>query len=223
MNVIPWRIRKAVSDRFPLFYHLAANLVRKRAGAAYWDQNLADSWGVDDRRWPTKIEIISQRARPDGALLDIACGNGSMLRGLRQQGFARLAGLEISHYAVARLRDEGFTMIQGVLPEIAAADDSYDTVIASQVLEHIIRRDRFAREIARILKPGGEAFFFVPNDCLGPIDEPEHVIKYRRATFEAFLARHFDVLSIEIIKDANYSMSILMGQVRNRAKRDSLQ
>ena len=30
-------------------------------------------------------------------------------------------------------------------------------------------------------------------------------------------------MSIEIIKDANYSMSILMGHVRNRAKRDSRQ
>ncbi len=223
MNIIPWRIRRSISDHFPLVYHLAANLVRKRAGAEYWDRNLAEDWGVDDRRWPTKIELISQRTPPDSEVLDIACGNGSMLRGLRERGFTRLSGLEISHYAVQRLRDEGFSMIQGVLPEIAAADDRYDTVIASQVLEHIIRRDRFAREIARILKPRGEAFIFVPNDCLGPIDEPEHVIKYRRATFEAFLARHFEVLSIEIIKDANYSMSILMGHVRNRAKRDSRQ
>lgn len=218
MNIIPWRIREAVSERFPLFYHLAASLVRKRTGEDYWDKNLADGWGVDDRRWPTKIEIIAQRTDPDAAILDIACGNGSMLRGLRECGFKNLAGLEISGYAVTRLRAEGFTMFQGVLPRMPIPDNRFATVIASQVLEHIIRRDRFAAEVVRVLRPGGEAFFFVPNDCLGPIDEPEHVIKYKRATFGEFLSRHFDVISIEVIKDVRYPMSILLGHVRNRAK-----
>ena len=219
MNIIPWRIRAAISNRFPLAYHFAANLIRKRAGENYWDKNLADGWGIDDRRWPTKLGIIAQRTKSDSAILDIACGNGSMLRGLRESGFNTLSGLEISRYAVKRLSEEGFTMFQGVLPDIPILDDSFDTVIASQVLEHIIRRTRFAAEIARILKPGGEAFFFVPNDCLGPIDEPEHVIKYNHKTFEEFLTQHFDIVSIEVIKDANYAMSILMGHVRNRVKR----
>ncbi len=68
----------------------------------------------------------------------------------------------------------------------------------------MIRRNRFAREIARILRPGGSAFIFVPNDCLGPIDEPEHVIKYDESSFSVFCGRHFEIVSIEIIKDANY-------------------
>ena len=50
-----------------------------------------------------------------------------------------------------------------------------------------------------------------------------HVIKYQRTTFEDFRECHFDVLSIEIIKDVGYRMSILMGQVRNRAKGDGAQ
>lgn len=220
MSILPWRVREAISNKFPLFYHLVVNLVRKRAGADYWDKNLAEGWGVDDRRWPTKLEIIVKRANQDSEILDIACGNGSMLRGLRERGFKQLSGLEISRYAVMRLREEGFTMYQGELPKIPIFDNSFDTVIASQVLEHIIRRHRFVTEITRVLKPGGEAFFFVPNDCLGPIDEPEHVIKYNSEKLEVFLGRYFDVVSIEVFKDANYAISILMAQVRNRAKRE---
>ncbi len=55
---------------------------------------------------------------------------------------------------------------------------------------------------------------FVPNNCLGPIDEPEHVIKYNEDTFRSFLGRHFEIVSIEKIRDANYSMSILFAHVR---------
>ena len=114
-------------------------------------------------------------------------------------------------------------MYQGNLPRLPPHDSTYDAIIVSQVLEHIIRRDLFTREISRNLKPDGEVFFFVPNDCLGPIDEIEHIIKYYVNTFEGFLRRHFDVASIEVIKVANFSMSIPMGQVvRRRGKRLAL-
>ncbi len=214
MNIIPWRVRAAISDHFPLAYHLTANLFRKREGADYWDKNLAEWWEHDVRRWPTKSRIISERCDPAEALIDIACGNGSILRDLRRLGFQNLSGLEISKYAVNRLREEGFTMFEGTLPRIPTQDQSFNTVIASQVLEHIIRRNTFASEISRILKPGGQAFIFVPNDCLGPIDEPEHVIKYNRKTFESFLKGHFDEVSVEIINDSNFAMSVLFGHVR---------
>ena len=217
MNIIPWRVRAAISEHFPLAYHLTSNLFRKREGAEYWDKNLAEWWEHDVRRWPTKSRIISERCDPAGALIDIACGNGSILRDLRRLGFQNISGLEISRYAVNRLREEGFTMFQGTLPRIPAPDQSFDTVIASQVLEHIIRRNTFVSEILRVMKPGGQAFIFVPNDCLGPIDEPEHVIKYNRKTFESFLKRHFEDVSVEIIKDANFAMTVLLGHVRKSA------
>lgn len=212
MNVLPWRVRALISEKCPLLYHLTANILKSRRSESYWDERLAETWHL--RSWPTKNELIAELTSPDQVILDIACGNGSILRDLKARGYQNLQGLEISNYAVNRLRSEGFTMYHGGVPVLQLPDAAFDIVIASQVLEHIIRRHRFAQEIARVLKPGGRAFIFVPNNCLGPIDEPEHVIKYKPDSLRKFLNKHFEVVSLDVIKDANYPMTILFAHVR---------
>ncbi len=217
--LLPWRVRKVISDRFPLVYHLAVNRGLSGNSTAHWDDWLARTW--DARDWPTKVERIRALTDPDDAILDVGCGNGSLLRRLKELGYRDLCGLEHSDYAIARLRDEGIRMVDGRLPDLPVDDASFDVVVASQVLEHVIRRTRFVREIARVLVPGGSAFVFVPDDCLGPIEEPEHVIKYTAASLRAFLARTFDVVSVETMRDANFAMGILFAHVRKRAGRPS--
>ena len=215
MNLVPWRVRKAVSDRYPLIYHLVANAGLSGNSVEHWNAWLRDTW--DAREWPTKVDRIRALTSPDDAILDVGCGTGSILRRLAGLGYRDLNGVELSDYAVARLRDEGITMWAGRLPDIPVGDARFDIVIASQVLEHIIRRGRFTSEIARVLKPGGRAFIFVPDNCLGPIDEPEHVIRYDSATLRRFLAKTFEVLSVESMRDVNFEMSVLFAQVRKAA------
>jgi SAM-dependent methyltransferase len=210
--LLPWRVRKVLCDRFPLAYHLVANAGLGGNGPEHWDAALARTW--DARDWPSKVDRIRTLTRPDDAILDVGCGNGSMLRRLAADGYTTLHGLEISDYAVKRLRAEGITMWQGRLPNLPMPDAQFDVVIASQVLEHIIRRGRFVREIGRVLKPGGSAFIFVPDDCLGPIDEKEHVIRYDRNTLRSFLSATFEVVSVESMRDVNFAMPVLFAHVR---------
>ena len=215
MQFLPWRVRAFASNRMPLVYHLLVNIGTLRRSTKYWDTRLAESWDV--RHWPAKNALIARLTSPDDRILDIACGNGGILKHLASCGYSRLEGLEISRYAVERLRSEGLTMHLGSIPVLPLPDATYDVVIASQVLEHIIRRNRFASEISRVLRVGGRAFIFVPNDCLGPIDEPEHVAIYTAKSLRAFLDRHFAVESIQVIRDPNFSMSVLFACVRKRA------
>lgn len=213
--LLAWRVRKVISDRFPLLYHLAANAGKGGNSPGHWDQRLAETWDDPGRSWPVKNTLVESLASRSNAILDVGCGTGGILRYLHTRDFVNLHGLEVSRYAVERLRAEGIHMHVGHLPDIAITRESFDIVIASQVLEHIIRRDRFAREIARVLKPGGKALIFVPDDCLGPIDEPEHVIKYNRDSLPQFLSRHFEVLSVQSIRDTNHEMPVLFAVARS--------
>ena len=104
-------------------------------------------------------------------------------------------------------------MHSGVLPVIGLPDESIDVSIASQVLEHVIRRRRFLKEIRRVLKPGGRALIFVPDNCLGPISEPEHVVKFDARSLRKLLERYFTVVRMDTIRDPNHPMPVLFAHV----------
>lgn len=212
MALVPWRVKGFLSRHFPLAYHLAVNAGLKGNSAAHWDAMLAESWDDPKRSWPTKNTIIEDLTMRNARIVDIACGNGSILRHLRDRGYTDLHGIEISQLACERLSANGITMHSGRLPRIPLPDDGFDFVIASQVLEHIIRRRLFLSEVIRILRPAGRAFIFVPDNCLGPIDEPEHVIVYTAASLRRFLAGFFRVIHIDSMRDANHEIPILFAR-----------
>lgn len=187
---------------------------------AFWDDWLAKTWDEPRRMWPTKNALIASLTPKSDVVLDIACGSGGILRHLQRLGYSELHGLEHSPYAVKRLAQDGIKMHWGKLPAIALPDESVDTIIASQVLEHVIRRSRFVSEMRRVMRPGARALIFVPDNCLGPIDEPNHVIKYNRKTLRDFLGRYFDIVAIESFRDANHNMPVLFAHVRKHPPND---
>ncbi|MGB8843325.1 MAG: methyltransferase domain-containing protein [Aliidongia sp.] len=195
----------------PLTYHLAFSR-REVHSAAYWDQRLAESWDSPSRHWPEKNRLIESLTSPDQRILDIGCGNGGILRHLQNRGYTGLVGLEHSAYACRRLAGEGINMIQGSLHDLPETEAPFDVVIASQVLEHIIRRDRFIREIKKVLRPEGCVLVFVPNNCLNPLDEPEHVAVYSKPTLTRFLARHFG--EVEVTETMERDAPILFARSR---------
>jgi len=79
------------------------------------------------------------------SIVDIGCGTGSILRHLQQRGFGNLHGLELSEYAVRRLSDQGIAVSKGNLLDMPFPTAIFDAAIASEVLEHIIRRRLFLK------------------------------------------------------------------------------
>jgi len=219
MTVVPWRVKKVLSVRFPLLYHLAVNLGTKGNSPEHWDAWLAKTWDGPGRNWPSLNDLVASLTQPADVILDVGCGTGSMLRSLKKRGYRNLHGMDTSAYAVTRLRAEGMNIHRGELPAIPLPALSYDVVIASFVLEHLLRRRLFLREVVRVLKPAGSAFIFVPDNCLSPLDEPEHVTVYTERSLRRFLERHVQVTSIARVRDIDNPIPILFAQLRKPAPR----
>jgi SAM-dependent methyltransferase len=95
-----------------------------------------------------------RRALPVGGLvLDVGCGDGTLLRALRLEGFA-VAGVEISADLVARSRAGGIDVRQGVAEELPFAAASVDAIVCSVVMPYTDQR-RVIREFARVVRAGG--------------------------------------------------------------------
>ncbi|MBD2091920.1 glycosyltransferase [Microcoleus sp. FACHB-1515] len=77
-----------------------------------------------------------------------------------RQAFAALPNLD---YITADLNDPTVD-IQIDITQIPFADDSFDVIFCSHVLEHVPDDGRAMRELFRVLKPGGWAFLQVPID-----------------------------------------------------------
>jgi SAM-dependent methyltransferase len=214
MNLLPWRVKNFVSERAPLLYHLAANLGRRGNSPEHWDERLAETWDDRGMHWPTKNDLVASLTAASESIVDVGCGNGSILRHLKSRGYRNLHGVEISQYAIRCLRRDGIEMHFGILPSIPLPDNAFDVVIASQVLEHVIRRRRFLSEIWRVLKPGGRGFVFVPDDCLGPISESEHVAKYNARSLRGVLEQQFEVVGVTSMRDVHHAMPILFAEIR---------
>ena len=145
-------------------------------------------------------------------LLDLGCGGGRHAFHALRLG-ARVVAVDAQADEVAQVRatvgamldaseikpDAEAGAVQGDALRLPFADDTFDRVIAAEVLEHIPDDAAAMAELARVLRPGGTMAVTVPR--LGPeavnwalSDEYHnvpggHVRIYRRSTLESRLRR----------------------------------
>jgi 2-polyprenyl-3-methyl-5-hydroxy-6-metoxy-1,4-benzoquinol methylase len=152
----------------------------------YWNQVWDNEGTATWRRYPGCFGRICWAVGHFHDVLELGCGTGILARQLLEFGNT-VTGLDISEVAIAQLPQE----IQGVvatLPSIPLPDRRFDVVVGTEVLEHIDDDRGCVKEAVRVLRPGGRAYFAVPNNCLGPDEEPEHIRKYTPETLETLLS-----------------------------------
>ncbi len=76
-------------------------------------------------------------------------------------------------------------------PLIGLADNSYDFVIAFQVIEHIENDKEFVKEIYRVLKPNGKLIVTTPNKKMSLTRNPWHIREYTISELDNLLMGHF--------------------------------
>ena len=105
---------------------------------------------------------IANWVRPETRVLDLGCGDGTLLRYLAQERAIVGYGVEIDDDGILACVGNGVNVIQGDIERGLSgfADASFDYVILSQTLQAVRNGERVVREMLRV---GREGIVTFPN------------------------------------------------------------
>ena len=174
------------------------------------NESLSKSWAAFSDSYVTGKDV-----------LDFGCGDGALSLFLAKEKHARrILGVDINAPGIERARaslelnpvkdDIQIEFALGATDQLPVEDQSFDTLIAFDCLEHVMSPDKILRDWYRALRPGGRCLveWFPYKGPWGPHMEAlipipwAHVMFGERAMFRAaekiydlpeFVPRHWDL------------------------------
>lgn len=145
----------------------------------YWSTN---GWPSDvpRGRFPAELRaLLARHLNSSSRVLDAGCGDGAKYGVWLARQTGAYVGVDISERAVEAARSRGLsaTVVED-LASLHFPDHSFDAAVCIEVLEHLVSPEAAAKEILRVLKPGGTLVATVPN-----------IVYWRRRLDYAFLGR----------------------------------
>lgn len=156
------------------------------------------------------VNLVQDEDIKDKSILDIGCGYGWCELNFLKRGVRKMCGIEISDEDLKTIKSNitatNAEFKIGSAIKIPYDDQSFETVVAWEVIEHIPENteEKMFEEVSRVLKPGGHFYLSTPyNQFLSNILDPAWwLIKHRHYTknqLTAFGNNHgFEVKQIEV-------------------------
>ena len=115
-------------------------------------------YGFDDR-FQKLVEEIENNSTVNSKILDIGCGEGKIWQLFPGHN---VTGLDISEKNLKKAK-KYLKPVLGKAEELPFMSESFDLVIASEILEHLFRPEQALQEINRVLRQKGKAIITFPN------------------------------------------------------------
>jgi len=152
---------------------------------------------------PERIPFFQAAIGRGKRVLDLGCRSGALTRHFLEGN--EVVGLDVDRAALAKAESLGIeTIVADVEAPLPLEDDSFDAVVAGELLEHLRFPDALVAEVRRVLRPGGVFVGSVPNAFRvksrlrflrgrPPEDDPTHLHMYAPAQIRALLDGFADV------------------------------
>ena len=110
-----------------------------------------------------RLTIMASLVDSKQKILDLGCGTGDLIKLLKIKN-SLVEGVEISRKAAKIGQRRGYKItIADLHKKFPYKNNSFDTITAGEIIEHIYDTDFFLEEIKRILKKNGTLIITTPN------------------------------------------------------------
>jgi len=178
------------------------------AASALWKSLCRLSWVRDI----FCFQIMGLKAAWRGRLLDVGCGDGAFLARMKSLGWEAV-GVELDEKAanVAKTQFDVDVFI-GTLEAAGFADESFDAITLSHVIEHVGDPIELLCRCRNLLRKGGRVVVTTPNaDSMG------HRI-FREHWRGLEVPRHLMVFSLRTLKRLASEAGLSIGALRTSAR-----
>ncbi len=170
---------------------------------ALWSEEGDESWRK--RAMAGVYERIAQLMPRGSKVIDLGGGRGFLAELLRDEAGCSVEVWEHNEAAVRACTEKGlrarFADLEDTTELVLPAGEAYvdgHAVVATEVLEHLsVKALHAVLSGARALDT--PCFFSVPNDRLGPDEEPQHARKWTALEFKRHLQKYFKDVRVEVL------------------------
>ena len=182
----------------------------------YEDINLAV--GIDngekERIQGYIVQMIEERLCMDAtsSIIDIVCGQGTLLKALKKHGYQNLYGLDPSKKCTDICASNGIHAFQGTIDN-NIIDRRFDVVILDNVLEHVFDINDFIQKVLQLLNTEGYLVIRVPDARL-------YTPQFYPKAYSAFTIEHinhFDHQSIITLGSIHKLRFVAIGDEGNES------
>ncbi len=154
-------------------------------------------------RYSLVLDLLKKSGTGGRKALDIGCGDGALSYMMTKDGW-KVTGLDYSGTGLGlakkifKERNANADFVRGDSCRLPIHNESFDAVVAADILEHLNEPERLIEEINRVLKNGGAAVVTTPVKLTEIPVDPEHVKEFTPDEFKEMLCRHFGKVELVI-------------------------
>lgn len=136
--------------------------MQKIAYQEMFENEITHGWYVGTRN--LMIEFLKKNLANNAKILDAGCGTGGTMIRLKNEGFAKITGIDTSKDAIFYAKKRGLENVKlASINKLPFATESFDVIICLDVLYHQgVDLKKATIEFKRILKKGGVLYIQEP-------------------------------------------------------------
>ncbi len=166
------------------------NKYQTRADNYHWQQISRNPFRFNayvSARYQQVIDLIPKKKNQK--ILDIGCGDGVLLSQIKT---GRLYGVDLDRgsldFALTKIRAK---LVQAKAESLPYRNSFFDTVIATEIIEHLSKPELMLAEIRRVLKSGGRVIITTPVKPTHGLTDKLHCQEFTSKQLEQLCRQYF--------------------------------